>query len=182
MSWKHSEDTHKAKGRAQGRNRKTEDFVIGVNAVLVTRSKHRPKWSIDSPTDKSLNADTISKQFFDKAGPIKEDRPSLDLQPPSGSNPLDGKSDSTWGRFGKYGLPTELEVEATVEGYAPHSGAFKVTEKELIDRILDDKGESGGPRAAEVEIKIKEIVARLCDVKEGGYLDWKRVSSGSAHD
>ena len=149
-----------------------------MTAVLVHKKKDRPKWNIDSPADKALDADSISKQFFDKSGGIKTDRPTLDLQPPSVSNPLDGKSDSTWGRFGRYGLPTELEVEATVEGYAPHSGAYKVTEQELIERILDDKGETGGPRAAEVETKIKEIVSRLCDVKEGGYLDWKRVSSG----
>ena len=67
-----------------------------------------------------------------------------------------------------------MEVEAKVEGYAPSAGAFKVTEAELVERILDDRGESGGPRAVEMGTKIKEMVARLCDVKTGGYLDWKR--------
>lgn len=61
-----------------------------------------------------------------------------------------------------------------VEGSAPGSGAFKIKTDELVERILDERGESGGSRAEEITSWTKTLVSRLCDVKENGYLDWKR--------
>jgi 3-hydroxyisobutyryl-CoA hydrolase len=59
-----------------------------------------------------------------------------------------------------------------ITGNAPSSGAFKVTEKELMERIMDARGEIAGGREREVRSWVKQIVGRNCEVKDG-YLDWK---------
>jgi 3-hydroxyisobutyryl-CoA hydrolase len=81
-------------------------------------------------------------------------------------------SDSTWGDFRKYGLPSESDVEGIVTGSSPSSGAFKVTEAEVVERIMDAKNETAGSRAKEVENWLRGIVARTCETKSG-YLDLK---------
>ncbi|ORX36633.1 putative 3-hydroxyisobutyryl-CoA hydrolase [Kockovaella imperatae] len=156
-----------------GKNRSTNDFVTGVSSLLIEKSRDRPHWQPNDISDPAVSPADIKAKFFDLKGEIKEHRPELDLQPPSVSEKTKGP-DSTWGQFGRYGLPSQLEVMAKVEGYAPSAGAFKVTEAELIDRVLDDRGESGGPRETEMQAKVKDLVSRLCEVKEGGYLDWRR--------
>ena len=152
----------------------TDDFITGVTAVLVSRTKGRPDWSPSEISDPAVSDSVIAEQFFDTSSPnLKSDRPRLVFDPPSTSKRSE-KQDSTWGQFRKYGLPSEMEVEAAVTGAAPGSGAFKVTETELVEKLLDARGNTGGPRAEEMDAKAREIVRRLCDITEGGYLDWKR--------
>jgi len=62
-----------------------------------------------------------------------------------------------------------------VSGSALGSGAFKITQEELIERLLDGRGDTAGPRAEEVEAWARAVVSRLCDVRDDGYLDWKRT-------
>lgn len=158
---------------AQGSKRATNDFITGVTAVLVTRSKDRPEWSPSSVTDPSVAPASIVSKFFDAKAPSQVDRPEIAFNPPSTSKITSG-ADSTWGQFRRFGLPSEAEVEATVEGSAPGSGAFKVTTEELIERLLDSRGDAGGPRAEEVAQWARGVVGRLCVARENGYLDWKR--------
>ena len=124
-------------------------------------------------SDKAVSPSSIVDSFFNDESTHVSEKPTLEFQPPSRSNPTDLK-DSTWGKFRQYGLPSEMEVEAAVRGSAPTSGAFKVTETELVERMLDARGDSGGPRAVEVEKWTRDVVKRLCVEKEDGYLDWRR--------
>ncbi len=153
-------------------NPATKDFVIGVTQVLIDKKKDRASWSPSTIDDSSLTPIAIDSRFFDLKSRHLTDRPELDLKPVSTSR-VTAPYDSTWGRFRRYGLPSEAEVEAAVKGSSPGSGAFKITEAELIERLVEARGDAGGPRHKEVEEVIRRSVRRLCDVKEG-YLDWKR--------
>ena len=156
----------------QSSNPATKDFITGVTQVLIDKKKDRAAWSPSSIDDPSLSPKSIESLFFDAKSPHLSDKPELDLNPASSSRAT-APHDSTWGRFRRYGLPSEAEVESAVKGSSPGSGAFKISEAELIERLLDSRGDTGGARKKEVEEVIRRIVRRLCDNKEG-YLDWKR--------
>ncbi|ORY21094.1 ClpP/crotonase-like domain-containing protein [Naematelia encephala] len=151
-----------------GPNRPTDDFLTGVTQVLITKSKDRAAWSPDSLKD--VTPSSIRSNFFDTSSPHLAERPTLSLSPKPSSKA--SERDSTWGQFRRFGLPGDKEVEETVRGSSPGSGAFKITTSELIERLLDNRGETGGPRHREVEKRVRSIVARTC-VEKDGYLDWK---------
>ena len=155
----------------QGLVRPTDDFIIGVDAVLVQKTKGRPNFA-SSIDDLALSSkENLEKYFGSKDQAPNDSTPTLNFRPaPSQSS---GPHDSTWGRFRQFGLPSEREVEAIVEGSAPGSGAFKLKEKELIERVLEARGEQSGERAQEITEWVGNVVRRLCEVKEDGYLDWK---------
>lgn len=93
--------------------------------------------------------------------------PTLELKPASS---FTKGHDSTWGQFRKYGLPSEEIVKAYVDGSAPQSGAFKVKEEELIQRIVDGRESE---RREEIVQRVKEVVERYCETDAEGYLGWK---------
>jgi 3-hydroxyisobutyryl-CoA hydrolase len=146
-----------------------------VTAVLVAKSSDRPSWSPSSISDESISPANITTNFFDSRSAIQSARPQLILDPPSRSKSGKDQSDSTWGLFRKYGLPSEAAVEAIVSGSAPGSGAFKVTQEELVQRLVDERGDAAGSRAEEVAEWIRAIVKRRCKVGSDGYLDLKRT-------
>jgi len=143
--------------------------------VLVSKSADRPSWSPSSISDEAISPANITNNFFDSRSDVQSARPQLIFNPPSRSKSGKDKSDSTWGLFRKYGLPSEAAVEAIVSGSAPGSGAFKVTQEELVQRLVDERGDAAGPRAEEVGEWIRAIVQRKCKVGQDGYLDMKRT-------
>ena len=143
-----------------------------MTQVLIDKKKDRASWSPTSIDDPAVSPKSIESLFFDRKSPYLSDKPQLEFRPASSSR-LTSPYDSTWGTFRRYGLPSEAEVESAVKGSSPGSGAFKITESELIERLLDSRGDLGGPRQKEVEDVVKRTVGRLCDIKNG-YLDWKR--------
>lgn len=151
----------------QGDNRVTDDFITGVSAVLVDRIKTRPGWTPSAISDASLSADKIEKNFFNPSSRHHQSMPQLDFKPVSSLT--EGK-DTTWGRFRKYGLPSEQRLRDLVEGSAPGSGAFALKEAELIDRVLDGHA---AERRAEFEARVKAVVATHCEEDKEGYLRWK---------
>lgn len=70
--------------------------------------------------------------------------------------------------FLRYGLPSEDELQAFVEGRHPSSGSGAVTLQELITKA---EGLRGGKRG--VAGKVKEVVTRRCTVDKDGYLQWR---------
>ncbi|OCF36821.1 3-hydroxyisobutyryl-CoA hydrolase [Kwoniella heveanensis CBS 569] len=155
-----------------GPKRSTEDFVKGVSAVLIDRSKTPTDWIPSSRSDPSLSPKEIEKNFFTPSKNQTSGDLQLEFEPISASK-LDSGKDSTWGRFRKYGLPSEANIRASVDGYAPGSGAFALTEKELIDSFVDASGEVAGTRRDEIEARVKDVVSRHCKKDKDGYLEWR---------
>ncbi|KAG8757135.1 hypothetical protein FRC12_010383 [Ceratobasidium sp. 428] len=129
------------------------DFVTGVNALLVEKSKDRPRWSPatleDTPSD-------VIKQFFDQNSPYVASAPRLKL---NRSSPPEDK-------FTRYALPNEGVVQAAIQGSLPGSGSFALTPAELIASFERKYGQKIGLRQ-----KIEEIIDRRCKVVDG-YLEW----------
>ncbi|WVQ80756.1 hypothetical protein IAT38_002861 [Cryptococcus sp. DSM 104549] len=148
-----------------GPNRATNEFLTGVSAVLIDRSKTTPSWSPASLSDKSLTPEAITKTFFTPSSST----PELEFHPESQSK-LDSTRDSSWGQFRKYGLPSEKDVRAAVDGDAPGSGAFALKEAELIEQL--GGSEVRGQRRREVEGRVRDIVKAHCRTKADGYLQW----------
>ncbi|WVF71488.1 hypothetical protein IAT40_006294 [Kwoniella sp. CBS 6097] len=155
-----------------GTKRSTEDFIKGVSAVLIDRSKTPTEWVPSSRSDPSLSPKEIEKNFFTPSKNQTAGDLQLEFEPISASK-LDSGKDSTWGRFRKYGLPSESNIRASVDGYAPGSGAFALTEKELIDSFVDASSEVRGTRRDEVEARVKDVVSRHCKKDKDGYLEWR---------
>ncbi|WVQ99430.1 hypothetical protein IAU59_006565 [Kwoniella sp. CBS 9459] len=157
-----------------GPKRSTEDFIKGVSAVLIDRSKTPTEWIPSSRSDPSLSPKEIEKNFFTPSKNRTESTGDLQLEfEPISASKLDSGKDSTWGRFRKYGLPSESNIRASVDGYAPGSGAFALTEKELIESFVDASGEVSGTRRDEVEARVKDVVSRHCKKDKDGYLEWR---------
>ncbi|WVN88360.1 uncharacterized protein L203_103566 [Cryptococcus depauperatus CBS 7841] len=154
-----------------GSNRATDDFITGVSAVLIDRAKGPTAWSPSSLSDPSLSSESIVSRFFDPSSPHLQDKPTLEFEPRSASK-LDSGRDSTWGQFRKYGLPSEEAVKASVDGYAPGSGAFALTEDELVEQFVDAQGDVHGSRREEIEDRVRSIVVRSCKKGKDGYLQW----------
>ncbi|WRT66410.1 uncharacterized protein IL334_003366 [Kwoniella shivajii] len=150
-----------------GPKRATEDFIKGVSSVLIDR-KPNPEWIPSSLSDSKLSSNEITKNFFSTTP--SSDQPELRFNPASASK-LDSGRDSTWGQFRKYGLPSEDKIKASVDGYAPGSGAFALTEKELIDQFSE--GEVHGSRRKEIESRVRNVIERKCKKDKQGYLEWK---------
>nr|XP_018262939.1 3-hydroxyisobutyryl-CoA hydrolase [Kwoniella dejecticola CBS 10117]OBR85097.1 3-hydroxyisobutyryl-CoA hydrolase [Kwoniella dejecticola CBS 10117] len=150
--------------------RATDDFVKGVSSVLIDRSKTAPEWIPSELSDPRLALSEIIKNFYPTKSSTTTTIPELQLVPESASK-LDSGRDSTWNKFRKYGLPSEQLIKASVDGYSPQSGAFALTEKELIAQFLEDS--TSGTRRDEVVQRIKSVVEKNCKVDKGGYLEWK---------
>lgn len=83
---------------------------------------------------------------------------------------------STWGNFRQFGLPSESKIKDYILGEDPSSGAYKVTEQELIRRLQKRMDKTGGSpeRKAELATVVKDAVERRGEKDQDGYLGWKR--------
>ncbi|WVW83953.1 hypothetical protein I302_105976 [Kwoniella bestiolae CBS 10118] len=153
-----------------GPNRSTDDFLKGVTSVLIDRSKSSPDWVPNKLSDPKLALSEIIKNFY----PTKtlDGQPELELVPSSASK-LDSGRDSTWNRFRKYGLPSENDIRSSVDGYSPGSGAFALTEQELVNQFIENHNSPSGQRREEIEQRVREVVERRCKKDKQGYLEWK---------
>ncbi|ODN94259.1 3-hydroxyisobutyryl-CoA hydrolase [Cryptococcus wingfieldii CBS 7118] len=154
-----------------GKDRATDDFITGVTAVLIERSKTPTAWTPSSISDPSLSPSEINSKFFSSSSPHLKNIEEIGFSPASASS-LDSGRDSTWGQFRKFGLPSEAAVKAAVEGYAPGSGAFALTEAELVEQFVDAQGDIKGSRRSEVEQRVRSVVASCCKTGKDGYLEW----------
>jgi hypothetical protein len=152
----------------QGPKRPSDDFLIGVTHVLIdkkAKTQPRPSWSLATPSGPSIEPSEILSSFFSPDAPHAEHVPKLDFHPPSSK--MRGH-DSTWGQF----RPSEWEIMGMITGERPGSGAFKLKEDELVERVLEDKGDVAGPRQAEAEARVRAILEKRCSKDRDGYLNW----------
>ena len=156
-----------------GPKRPTDDFITGVSLALFEKDKEKKKqraaWSPNTIVE--VTRKSVRNSFFDPSSEFHKSMPTLELDPPSSGTR--GSHDSTWGQFRRYGLPSETEVEERVKGSSPGSGAFKITESELLDRMMEAPNGRGEPRVREFEEKIRAVVERCCEKDAEGYLNWK---------
>jgi 3-hydroxyisobutyryl-CoA hydrolase len=125
--------------------------------VLLEKEKTvgRPAWSPASLDQ--VNAARLEAFFRTEAEP-----PQLVLpEALSNSNP-------THPSFLRYGLPSEDDLRALVEGRHASSGSGALTLQELITKAEDLRGGKRG-----VAEKVQEVVSRRCVVDQNGYLQWK---------
>ena len=132
------------------------DFHTGVTSVLLKKAASRPVWSPGS-LDK-VDTATLEASFFRPHATL----PQLVL--PEALR----KSQPPLASFVRYGLPSEDELEALVEGRHASSGSGALTSQELITKAEDLRGGKCG-----VARKVQEVVARRCAVDKEGYLQWK---------
>lgn len=153
-----------------GPKRSSDDFITGVTHVLIDKVRDkRAAWENDINSPK-LSTNAITERFFTPGSDV----PKLAFHPSSGSTDPERK-DSTYGRFREWGLPEMYYVQGLVTGDAKDSGAFKLTEDEVVERVLAGKGETKGTgRAEDMERITRELVGRYCTTVQGGYLDWTR--------
>jgi len=132
------------------------DFHTGVTSVLLKKAASRPVWSPGS-LDK-VDTATLEASFFRPHATL----PQLVL--PEALR----KSQPPLASFVRYGLPSEDELEALVEGRHASSGSGALTSQELITKAEDLRGGKRG-----VARKVQEVVTRRCAVDKEGYLQWK---------
>jgi 3-hydroxyisobutyryl-CoA hydrolase len=124
--------------------------------VLVGKNLGRPAWSPASLDQ----VDAASVEAFFETG---ANAPQLVF--PEALR----KGHPTPPSFLRYGLPSEDEIQALVEGTHASSGSGALTLQELITKAEDLRGGKRG-----VAGKVQEVVNRRCAVDRDGYLQWKR--------
>lgn len=154
-----------------GTDRKSEEFTTGVTHLLINKGKGRAEWNPSSLDDKAVTPSEITKNFLDPKTPHLAECPAIEYIPPPSTR--EGP-DSTWGQFRAFGLPSETEIRAWVKGESKGSGAFKLKEDEVVQRVISARGEQGGPRAKELEERTRAIVKDHCQADGEGYLNWKK--------
>jgi 3-hydroxyisobutyryl-CoA hydrolase len=132
------------------------DFHTGVTSVILKKAASRPAWSPAS-LDK-VDTATLEASFFRPHATLPE------LVLPGALR----KSQPPLASFLRYGLPSEDELEALVEGRHASSGSGALTLQELITKAEDLRGGKRG-----VARKVQEVVTRRCAVDKEGYLQWK---------
>ncbi|KAG9128514.1 hypothetical protein FRC07_005881 [Ceratobasidium sp. 392] len=118
----------------------SSDFVTGVNALLVEKSKDRPAWS---PATLNETPPDVIKHFFDQNSPYVARAPRLKLDR---SSPPEDKAT-------RYALPNESVIKAAIKGSLPGSGSFALTPAELVASFERKYGQKIGLRQ-----KIEEII------------------------
>jgi 3-hydroxyisobutyryl-CoA hydrolase len=124
--------------------------------VLVEKKPGRPVWSPAS-VDK-VDAASLEAFFKTSANSPQLVLPEALL-----------KSHSAPPSFLRYGLPSEVELRALVEGSHASSGSGALTLQELITKA---EGLRGGKRG--IAGKVQEVVSRRCAVDRDGYLQWRQ--------
>ncbi|KAJ3515735.1 hypothetical protein NLJ89_g1579 [Agrocybe chaxingu] len=141
------------------------DFLTGVKAVLVSKSKEKPEWSPGSLKD--VTPEIVSR-FFDPQSPYLADAPKLDFPEEQRSaklgNPL------------KYALPTEEEIASVVIGsHGAAGGNLGLRFEEVLARFAELRGGKLG-----VKEKVTEVVNRRCELTDNAdgnfvWLKWKHL-------
>lgn len=124
--------------------------------MLLEKAAGRPAWSPDSL--EQVNPTNLKASFF----PPDAGSPQLVLP-----EALRDSSPSV-GSFLRYGLPSEDELQALVDGSHASSGSAALTLQELITKVKDLRGEKRGAAR-----KVQEVVRRRCVVDQDGYLQWR---------
>ncbi|KAG8717091.1 hypothetical protein FRC08_008220 [Ceratobasidium sp. 394] len=119
------------------------DFVTGVNALLVEKSKERPGWS---PATLEETRPDVIKKFFDDSAYVAS-APRLELNRSASGD-----------RLLRYALPSEGVVQAAIQGSLPGSGSFALTPAELVASFEGKYGQKIGMRQ-----KLEEIIDRRCN-------------------
>lgn len=159
-----------------GTNRPTEDFTTGVTHLLLEKKKGRAPWSPNLVTDAALSPEKITKAFLDPTSEhLKESPPMRFIPKPT--TPA-GSPDSTWGKFRKFGLPSEAAVLAVLNrGDGPGSGKgevrFRLSEGLLIAHVVDATAASKS-RRDQVEEAVRKIIKQRCEVDPEGKVTWKK--------
>jgi len=137
------------------------DFDTGVKAVLIERTKGRPRWS---PSTLEEVSDEIVSRFFSPTSPYLSSAPALSIP----DNMTAGTS-----RPMKYALPTEDEIGAMVRGSHSAGGGKVLRLEELLSRFIDlRQGKMG------VKEKVLEVARRKCELVDNAdgnnvWLKWR---------
>ncbi|KAI0005884.1 3-hydroxyisobutyryl-coenzyme A hydrolase [Russula compacta] len=131
------------------------DLHTGVTSVL-QKAAGRPAWSPASLDQ--VEVASLETSFF------KPDADSPQLIFPEALR----NSHPPLASFLRYGLPSEGELQALVEGGHTSSGSGALTLQELITKVEDLRGGKRG-----VARKVQEVVGRRCTVDKDGYLEWR---------
>lgn len=131
------------------------DLHTGVTSVL-QKVAGRPAWSPASLDQ--VEVASVEASFF------KPDANSPQLIFPEALR----NSHPPLASFLRYGLPSEDELQALVEGRHASSGSGALTLRELITKFEDLRGGKHG-----VARKVQEVVGRRCTADKDGYLEWR---------
>ncbi|KAH6918437.1 3-hydroxyisobutyryl-coenzyme A hydrolase isoform 1 [Coprinopsis sp. MPI-PUGE-AT-0042] len=136
------------------------DFSIGVESVLVTKTKARPEWK---PSNLEEVKPELLERFFSKQSEYLKGLPTLEVP-----KEFEAFADS---KHLKYALPTEAEIGAYVRGSHASSGDFGCTAEDVTSFF--EKARSGKVGVRE---KVAEVVQRKCEVIDNadGNFVWLR--------
>ncbi|CAK9785973.1 ClpP/crotonase [Cutaneotrichosporon oleaginosum] len=149
-----------------GTNRSNNDLMVGAVHSLFEKNKTPIPFSpsikeLDAP---SLEPASLRANFFDRASPHLVDAPPMDvgdgLLPPPKS--LRGP-DSNWGRFRRFGLPTEESVRLAID-----DARGKLSAAELVERVVGH--ETHPARRAEFEAAVWRIISERTST--GSVMQW----------
>ncbi|KAF9527023.1 3-hydroxyisobutyryl-CoA hydrolase [Crepidotus variabilis] len=138
------------------------DFVTGVEAVLLAKSKETPQWS---PSSLKEVTPAIVSRFFDSKSTYLEGAPTITI--PDGLDPKEKTNPM------RYALPTENEIGAVVRGQHPSGGDMGLQLNELLTRFAELR-----PGKMGVKEKVLEVVERRCELVDNAdqnrvWLKWK---------
>ncbi|KAI0317463.1 ClpP/crotonase [Amylostereum chailletii] len=138
-------------------NGATPDFNTGVTTVILNKDQiSRPQWSPGSL--KEVNIADLEKKFFQEAPSSQQ----LTL-PEFLQGPHDTPPDPM-----RYALPTEGVIRKEIVGESKSSSGTALTLDELVERLEQVTDNKHGVRE-----KVREVVARRCELDQGQYLRWK---------
>ncbi|KAF7311354.1 3-hydroxyisobutyryl-CoA hydrolase, mitochondrial [Mycena kentingensis (nom. inval.)] len=141
-------------------NGASPDFVTGVTAVLVDKTKERPDWK---PSSLDEVSDEIVDRFFSPHSMYIQDAPKINLEElgrhPNAKRQL------------RFALPSENDIREVITGEDPASGDMGFTLDDVLEHFHDQRGGKIG-----VGDKILEVVRRktsVVDNEDGNYV-WLR--------
>ncbi|KIP12319.1 hypothetical protein PHLGIDRAFT_27447 [Phlebiopsis gigantea 11061_1 CR5-6] len=141
----------------------SNDFITGVTAVLVEKTKGRPAW--EPSTVEEVNDTDVKAKFFSQFSPENGTAPTVDV--PADVETIPSKVSSPM----RFALPTEYEIREMVVGSHPSSGGSAITKEELVQKFVALRKSKMSVRE-----KILDVVQRKCveEPAEGEkYLKWK---------
>ncbi|KAJ7217127.1 3-hydroxyisobutyryl-CoA hydrolase [Mycena pura] len=146
-------------------NGASPDFMTGVTAVLVTKSKDRPDWN---PSRLEDVTEEIVDRFFSPGSPYLRDASAIGDGLSNDGSVARGPSERTQLRFA---LPTENDIRDVITGLDPASGDMGYTLDDLLEYYHDKRAGKLG-----VSEKVLEVVRRkttVVDNNDGNFV-WLR--------
>ncbi|KAJ7461534.1 3-hydroxyisobutyryl-coenzyme A hydrolase isoform 1 [Mycena latifolia] len=143
-------------------NGASPDFATGVTAVLVTKTKERPKWK---PSTVGEVTEEIVERFFSPHSAFLKDAPTI------GDIAYEEARGASERSQLKYTLPTEDDIRNVITGADPASGDMGFTLDDLREYFHDSRGGKHG-----VDEKVIEVVRRKTtevDNNDGNFV-WLR--------